>query len=211
MPIEFENVTVRFGPVTVLDEVALSIADGSMTALVGPSGAGKTTCLQVIGGLLSPDVGRVTGTPPMAEIRWVFQVPTALGRRTVAENVSMGIGGQHSATDIEVATAKSLVSVGLENQGAQLVSTLSGGELQRMQIARALVSRPPLVLADEPTGQLDWRSAQSVIEALRSVQLENTTMVIATHDSRIAGVCDEQLAVANGHIERTVWHGELGD
>jgi ABC-type lipoprotein export system ATPase subunit len=185
----------------VVTDLSLTIEDGSIVAITGPSGSGKTTLLQLIGGLLKPTTGTIAGRPPPGEIRWVFQTPTALTRRKVLDNVLLGIH-QHRL-DERTARAHALRAVsevGLGTMEDRLAGSLSGGELQRTQIARTLVGSPPLVLADEPTGQLDRNNTLRVADALVQSRRPDSTVVVATHDPVVSERCDRQLELRDGRL-----------
>lgn len=198
MPIEVTDVghSYRRG-VPVLHGVSFDVADGELLALTGPSGSGKSTLLQLLGRLLSVQTGVISGRPPIDQIRWVFQMPTALGRRSAFDNVRLGVLGDR---DGAAATERAMRAVGLGEVAGQRANTLSGGQLQRIQVARALVGRPPLVIADEPSAQLDRRATEAVIGALRAVRSATTTIIVATHDPTVAAACDRELRIHDGRI-----------
>lgn len=201
MPVEVRD--VRFGynrrDATIVG-ATFSIADGEMVALVGPSGSGKSTLLQLLGRLLTPGAGKVLGLPDVAEIRWIFQTPTALGRRSALDNVRIGLLGTLAEPSLTSSAMAALAQVGLAAHASQTASTLSGGQLQRVQVARALLGAPRLVLADEPTAQLDRHATDSVVAALRIVRAVNSCVVVATHDPVVAAACDRRLAVRDGVV-----------
>lgn len=177
----------------------LSLDPGQVVAVTGPSGSGKTTLLQLIGGLLQPQQGTIEGRPPLELIRWVFQIPTVLGRRTVLDNLLLGVHHCRFDTPIAVANARrALDATGLDQLADRPASSLSGGEIQRVQIARALVSSPPLVLADEPTGQLDRANTERVVSSLVAISTLDSTVVVATHDPLVADACDRRFELQNG-------------
>ncbi|MFO7549456.1 MAG: ATP-binding cassette domain-containing protein [Acidimicrobiia bacterium] len=172
---------------------------GQVIAVTGPSGSGKTTLLQLIGGLLHPQRGTIEGRPPPETIRWVFQTPTVLGRRTVLDNLLLGLHQRRLDTPTAAATARqALVAIGLGQLASRAAGSLSGGETQRVQIARALVGRPPLVLADEPTGQLDRSNTEQVIASLAALSTSDSTVVVASHDPLVAEACDRRFELRDG-------------
>ncbi len=201
----------RDGP-WVFRGVDLSLsAEGKAVAVVAPSGSGKTTLLGIIGGLIRPTEGEVTwltesGRPADARscCAWVLQTTNALGRRTALENVAMvamaegdGLGSGRERA------AAALAAVGLGEVVDREARKLSGGELQRVAVARALVSKAPFILADEPTGQLDSGTSAAVIEALLgSVRSGGRGLVVVTHDHRISDRCDRVYGL-EGHLEET--------
>ena len=202
MPIVLSHVTFAYQPGRpVIRDADLSIRPGQMVGLFGPSGSGKTTLLQLVGGLLHPTTGSVTRPMSIAATRWIFQVPTALGRRSVRDNVLIGLHEAHLPKSTTRHQADAVIeAVGLTHAADQSVRTLSGGELQRMQVARALVSAPALVIADEPTGQLDRTSTITVVDALQSARGPQSTVVVATHDPLLAAACDRLFAITDAPV-----------
>lgn len=202
--------------VHALQGVDLNIAPGSVTALVGPSGSGKSTLLHVIGGMDRADDGEVivAGEPlhrltparltafRRAKIGFVFQAFNLLPNLTALENVILpaefaGTGGR----DARERAVALLARVGLDGRLHHRPSQLSGGEQQRVAIARALINRPALVIADEPTGNLDRKTGAAIVMLLTSLAGEQT-VVIATHDERIARVADRVVYLTDGRVER---------
>ncbi|WP_425460823.1 ABC transporter ATP-binding protein [Leucobacter komagatae] len=172
----------------ILQGVSAEFEDGVMTVLIGPSGTGKTTLLNLLAGYLSPSSGSilVNGMPPDPSlVAWIPQGVNALGRRTLTENVMIAplSEGVVRASARELATHQ-LERVGLGGREESTASELSGGELQRLAIARALASRKPLLLADEPTANLDSETAGGIIALLHSLRCERT-LVVATHDPEL--------------------------
>ena len=171
----------------VLRHFTFNIAEGDRVAIVGPSGSGKSTVLNVIAGGLAPTEGTVTRRCPRG-VRVVNQTNAVLGRRTVADNVKVSVIAAHrSGIDVDVDDA--LESVGLGERARAPAATLSGGESQRLCIARSLICAPTLVVADEPTGQLDARSTDRVTSHLLAAP-RNTAVVVATHDPNVAARFD---------------------
>ena len=220
--LDLEKITKSYGTGTevetrVLHGIDLSIGRGEFTALVGPSGSGKTTLLNLIGLLEPPNAGsyRLLGheTALLAEddvtllrarsIGFVFQFHHLLPAFTAAENVLMpGLiaKGPVTAADRERAVAL-LSDVGLADRVDFLPRKLSGGQQQRVAIARALSLAPPLVLADEPTGNLDTRSADEIFALMRRFnEQEGTAFLIVTHDPRLARRCDRIVQLIDGLI-----------
>ena len=198
-------------PRTVLDRVTLDVARGELVAILGESGSGKSTLLNVIAGLEAPDAGAVVvaGTDLRAldddaltafrrtHVGFVFQAFHVLPYLTVAQNVALPLrlaGQDERAAAARVAAM--LAAVGLADRATSLPRELSGGELQRVAIARALVHRPQVVLADEPTGNLDPGSADGVIALLRAtLQAEGATGVLVTHSRAAAASADRVLVL----------------
>ncbi|MFO1314023.1 MAG: ABC transporter ATP-binding protein [Burkholderiales bacterium] len=212
--IRLERVTKTFAgprPRTVLDGVELDVARGELVAILGESGSGKSTLLNVIAGLEAPDAGTVVvaGTDLRAldddaltafrrvHVGFVFQAFHVLPYLTVAQNVALPLrlAGRDDAASAARVTAM-LAAVGLGERAPSMPRELSGGELQRVAIARALVHRPQVVLADEPTGNLDPASAHGVIALLRAtLQAEGATGVLVTHSRAAAASADRVLVL----------------
>lgn len=206
----------RFGGLEVLKGVSLDIAKGETVSIVGASGAGKTTLLQILGTLMPADGGSVeiAGTDVDAlndkrlsqfrnrHIGFVFQFHHLLPEFTAAENVMLPalIGGM-SRREAEHRAAELLEMVGLSARASHKPSALSGGEQQRAAIARALVNRPSVVLADEPTGNLDTRNRDEIYRLLSDVRERfGQTIVIVTHDERLAEQTDRKIVMSDGKI-----------
>ena len=206
----------RFGGLEVLKGVSLDIAKGETVSIVGASGAGKTTLLQILGTLMPADGGSVeiAGTDVGAlndrrlsqfrnrHIGFVFQFHHLLPEFTAAENVMLPalIGGM-SRREAEHRAAELLEMVGLSARATHKPSALSGGEQQRAAIARALVNRPSVVLADEPTGNLDTRNRDEIYRLLFDVRERfGQTIVIVTHDERLAEQTDRKIVMSDGKI-----------
>lgn len=196
-----ERVGVRFADRVVLHDVSLCVELGLAVALVGPSGTGKTTLLNVLGGLLKADRGsvRVEGDgPPRAprpgsDVGWVHQGANLLGERTVLDNVALGaLARGNGRGDVEPRVVEALRAVGVQDRSSDRANTLSGGERQRVVLARALAAGTSFVLADEPTGSLDADNSSRVAHLLVAVVAHGspTGVVIATHDRAVAARCD---------------------
>ncbi|MGZ8255859.1 MAG: ABC transporter ATP-binding protein [Burkholderiaceae bacterium] len=202
------------GTLTILHPLDLSIPDGKVTAITGASGSGKSTLLGLVAGLDAPSTGQILvggiditalGEDALASLRgtrigFVFQFFHLLPSLTAFENVlvPMEIAGVAGAG----ARARArLDEVGLSERGHHYPSQLSGGEQQRVAIARALSNDPPLLLADEPTGNLDSATGRQVIDLLLSVnRSRGTTLVIVTHDPELAGVADLTIHLRDGRV-----------
>ncbi|HPC81885.1 MAG TPA: ABC transporter ATP-binding protein [Thermoanaerobaculaceae bacterium] len=203
--------------VEVLRGVSLELEQGEMLALVGPSGVGKSTFLHLLGLLDQPEAGRIelfghdTGAMTSGQraswrnrrIGFVFQFHGLLAEFTLTENVAMPllIGGA-GRREAAVRAGELLAAVGLEHRREHFPDQLSGGEQQRGAIARALVADPWLLLADEPTGNLDAATAESVFELLRNLHLDRgLSSVIVTHNARLAARCDRTLRLSGDGLE----------
>ena len=200
--IELDKVSKQYGGVRALDHVSFTVDAGEWIAIMGPSGSGKTTLINILGGLDSPSSGRVLldgkDIGPLSEkeltryraekVGFVFQQFHLIPYLTAVENVMLA-QYFHSMTD-EKEARESLARVGLADRAEHLPSQLSGGEQQRVAVARALANRPRLVLADEPTGNLDSANAEIVAELLFTLQRDTgMTLVLVTHDERLAARC----------------------
>lgn len=202
--------------VTATAQATFAVAEGELVLIMGPSGSGKTTLLLMCGGLLQPTSGRVwvdgaeiTGASErllpelrLAKLGFVFQSANLLSNLTAAENVRIVLeAAGRRRSEAQQRAHELLSSVGLEHRVDHLPAELSGGERQRVAIARALANRPPLILADEPTGALDSKSGAAVMEILRRlVDRERTSVVCVTHDPRIVALANRVLWLEDGHL-----------
>ncbi|MBV9551345.1 MAG: ABC transporter ATP-binding protein [Alphaproteobacteria bacterium] len=202
------------GPVNILRGVSLTIDEGETVALLGPSGSGKSTLMMVAGGLERPSSGRVTvagqelnalDEDGLARLRRrhvgiVFQSFHLIPTMTAVENVAIPLE-LAGAPDAFVAAAAALGRVGLEQRVSHYPPQLSGGEQQRVAIARAFVAGPRLLLADEPTGNLDGVTGDLVIDCLFAEHArQGSSLLLITHDPHLAGRCERQLHMADGRI-----------
>ncbi|AVZ75776.1 ABC transporter [Streptomyces lunaelactis] len=213
--------------VHALRGVSFDIPRGELVALKGRSGSGKTTLLNLVGGLDSPDEGRVTvdgtdlsglGENGLLELRrdrigFIFQSFGLIPILTAAENV--GVPMRLRRTDPgerEERVELLLALVGLAGHAAQRPGELSGGQQQRVAVARALANRPALLIADEPTGQLDAETGLAVMELLRAVvRGEGVTALVATHDAQLLGLADRVLDLTDGHVSEPGRSSLAGD
>ncbi|HSG01532.1 MAG TPA: ABC transporter ATP-binding protein [Vicinamibacterales bacterium] len=208
------TVTSGAGPLTILQPTSFTIGRGRAVAITGPSGSGKSTMLGLMAGLDAPTTGRILlegtditslGEEELARLRGrlvgiVFQFFHLLPSLTALENVlvPLEIAG---VRDAERRARALLVDVGLEARGHHYPSQLSGGEQQRVAIARALANDPPILLADEPTGNLDSVTGHTIIELLVSINRErNRTLVLVTHDTELASLADEVISLRDGRV-----------
>ena len=223
--IEVKNIIKRYGTLEVLKGVSVSIGDGEIVSIVGPSGAGKTTLLQIIGTLDNPESGEVlfNGTNVLGlkdkelarfrnqNIGFVFQFHQLLPEFTTLENVAMPalIGGAKRKEAFE--RAKELLDyMNLTDRLQHKPSQLSGGERQRVAVARALINKPAVVLADEPSGSLDTQNKQELHRLFFKLRNEmNQTFVIVTHDESLAGDTDRVLYMRDGMIVNPQPDGEV--
>ncbi len=197
--VHLKNVTKRFGSVSAVSEISFDVSKGEFVFLTGPSGAGKTTILKMILGEFSPDSGQIvvggrnvhslkpSEVPEYRQkIGTVFQDFKILPERTVGENVEVAlavIGLSESGWSERVMHVLKLV--GLSKNVNMFPSQLSGGELQRVSLARALAVNPSLLLADEPTGNLDWDTSDTIMELFEKIASEGKTIIMATHNMEI--------------------------
>jgi len=201
----------------VLHGIDLTINKGEFTALIGPSGSGKSTLLNLIGLLDQPTAGRliITGVDSAklqdaaltrlraTAVGFVFQFHNLLQAFTAQENVMLPLLAARGRPDaaMQQRAAELIAAVGLAKWADHLTNELSGGQQQRVAIARALVMQPALVLADEPTGNLDTQSADNVFRLLRQVNRDSaTSFLIVTHDPRLAQRCDRIIELVDGKI-----------
>jgi putative ABC transport system ATP-binding protein len=216
--LELDAVTKTYGaqpPVPALRSVSLTVAKGEFVAIVGPSGSGKSTLLHIIGTLDRPTSGtvRIDGVdiarladPALAALRarsigFVFQQFFLAEHSTALENVADGLlYAGASVGERRARAAAALHAVGLEDRTSFRPRKRSGGQRQRVAIARALVGRPAIVLADEPTGNLDSAASASLLELLQALNADGATIVMITHDGGLAARLPRQVQVLDGQI-----------
>ena len=191
--IEVKNLTKTFGEVCVFKDLSFNIADGEFVVFSGKSGCGKTTMLNLIGGIDTPDSGEIlvdgadiTKQKNRIEyfrnkVSFLFQNFALIDNKTVEENLNMVKKSTRTDTTIEQA----LESVGLKDKIKAKVYTLSGGEQQRVALARIMIKKCDLILADEPTGSLDKENSAGVIEILKKLNFEGKTVILVTHDEEL--------------------------
>jgi putative ABC transport system ATP-binding protein len=205
-----EAITVRRGRRALLDEVSLRARPGRMLALTGASGSGKTTMLSVLAGLLAPDTGTVTwggAHVPVDEPRHlrriglVLQLHGLVSVLTAVENVEVVLAARGlPRSEVTARAAAALERVGLGGLPDRLVEALSGGQQQRVAVARALCTEPDMLLADEPTSELDAANRDGVVSELRLEAQRGAVVVVATHDPEVAAACDDVVALADGRL-----------
>ena len=214
--IKFEKVTKKFGGIVALNDISFEVGKGEFVFITGPSGAGKTTILKLILGEITPDEGKVTvdgvnvvnikakDLPLFRQkIGIVFQDFKLLPERTVSENIQVAlavIGIPEESWNERV--GHTLKLVGLTKQTNYFPSQLSGGEIQRVSLARALSVNPNLLLADEPTGNLDWEISDSIMNLFEKINKEGKTIIMATHNLEIVKKYKKRIInIVGGRIE----------
>lgn len=214
--IEFENVSRLYksgdNVLKALDNISLTIDKGEFVVILGPSGAGKSTLLNLLGGLDKATSGKIIVDGENIEgydddaltkyraksVGFIFQFYNLIPNLTAKENVEL----MKDITDVDIDGDKILESVGLSGHGKQFPAQLSGGEQQRVSIARALAKEPAMLLCDEPTGALDSNTGVLILSLLqRMCHEKETTVVIVTHNSNLADAADKLIRIKNGKIE----------
>jgi putative ABC transport system ATP-binding protein len=217
--IKLENIVKKFPigqrELIILQGIDLTIEKGSMVAIMGPSGSGKTTLLNILGCLDVPSSGNyyLDGSEvsnlnrhELAKVRgekigFIFQTFNLLTHLTALSNVELGLK-YGRIEDYSLAT-KALEKVGLADRAKHRPAELSGGERQRVAIARAIVKNPPLILADEPTGNLDSKSGKEIMTIIDSLNKDNgITLIVITHDPNIAEYCSRTIHIMDGKITK---------
>ena len=216
--INIRNITKSFGSLQVLKGIDLDIEKGEVVSIVGPSGAGKTTLLQIMGTLVAPDTGSVMiegtdvtrlGQKEMARFRnrrigFVFQFHQLLPEFTALENVMIPAMIAGKSREETTARAKELLEfLGLAERADHKPNELSGGEKQRVAVARALVNKPAVILADEPSGSLDTKNKAELHRLFFDLRDQlGQTFVIVTHDEQLAATTDRTIKLRDGQIEK---------
>ena len=210
--LELKNVSKIYGNLHALDNVSMKVEQGEWVAIMGPSGSGKSTMMNIIGCMDKPSEGEVLldgvdiakeSARSLTAIRrdkigLIFQQFHLISYMTALENVMMA-QYYHSVPD-EKEALEALERVGLADRARHLPSQLSGGEQQRVCVARALINYPEIILADEPTGNLDEANEEIVVELFRKLHEDGTTLIVVTHDPEVADVAQRKLVLRNGRI-----------
>ena len=210
--LELKDVSKIYGDLHALDHVSLTVDQGEWVAIMGPSGSGKSTMMNIIGCMDKPtegevlldgiDISRETArnltTIRRDKIGLIFQQFHLISYMTAVENVMMA-QYYHSVPD-EKEAMEALDRVGLADRAKHLPSQLSGGEQQRVCVARALINYPEIILADEPTGNLDEANEETVVELFRKLHEDGTTLIVVTHDPEVADVARRTLVLRNGRL-----------
>ena len=214
--LELKNVSKIYGELHALDHVSMKVEKGEWLAIMGPSGSGKSTMMNIIGCMDKPTEGEVLldgidlakespknlTTIRRDKIGLIFQQFHLVSYLTALENVMMA-QYYHSVPD-EKEAMEALKRVGLADRARHLPSQLSGGEQQRVCVARALINYPEIILADEPTGNLDEANEAIVVELFRKLHEEGTTLIVVTHDPEVAEVAQRTLVLRDGRLDREV-------
>lgn len=210
--LKINQVSKAFGDIKALDDISFQVSDGEFVFLTGPSGAGKTTLLRLVLRELFPDEGEIVledvditklkrkDIPKLRQkIGVVFQDFKVLPERTVKENVEVALAVINlPRKDWKARVDHVLKLVGLEERGELFPSQLSGGELQRVSLARALVVNPKIILADEPTGNLDWETADKIMDLFEKISAEGKTILMATHHKLIIDKLKKRIIELSG-------------
>lgn len=218
--ISFANISKHYGQegfqTIALDNVSLTIDSGEFVAITGPSGSGKSTLMHIIGLLDRPSSGiyylkdedvSTLSSKKLAQLRlqqigFVFQSFNLLPRTTALDNVMLPMTyAGLSKREKEKRAIELLERVGLEDRMYHTPAELSGGQMQRVAIARSLANKPPLILADEPTGNLDTKSGQQVLDLLKSLHRDGTTIILVTHDENVSAAAHRSVKVIDGRVE----------
>ena len=214
--LELKNISKIYGDLKALDNVSISVEKGEWVAIMGPSGSGKSTMMNIIGCMDKPTLGEVLldgvdiakeSSKKLTDIRrdkigLIFQQFHMVNYLTAVENVMVS-QYYHSLPD-EQEALEALEKVGLRERAHYLPSQLSGGEQQRVCVARALINHPELILADEPTGNLDEANENIVLDLFAQLHAEGTTLIVVTHDPEVAEAAQRTIVLEHGRVAREV-------
>lgn len=221
MLLTLDHISKIYGSLRAVDDLSLTVPEGEWLSIVGSSGSGKTTLMNIIGCMDSPSKGSVSlqgrkledlNAGQLADVRknvigLVFQKFYLVPHLTAVENV-MVAQYYHSVVD-EAQAMDALDRVGLKDRAHHLPSQLSGGEQQRVCVARALINCPKLLLADEPTGNLDEKNEQIVLDLFKQLHNQGTTIIVVTHDSLVAQCADREIMLNHGVLVGERWNNEV--
>ena len=220
--LELKNVSKIYGDLKALNDVSIKVEKGEWVAIMGPSGSGKSTMMNIISCMDKPSLGEVLldgvdiskePQKKLTDIRrdkigLIFQQFHMVTYLTAVENVMVSLY-YHSMPDEEEAL-EALERVGLRDRAKHLPSQLSGGEQQRVCVARALINHPELILADEPTGNLDETNENIVLDLFRQLHNEGTTLIVVTHDPEVAEAAQRTIVLEHGRVAREVINENFG-
>ena len=220
--LELKNISKIYGDLKALDNVSIKVDKGEWVAIMGPSGSGKSTMMNIIGCMDKPSMGEVLldgvdiskeSQKKLTDIRrdkigLIFQQFHMVTYLTAVENVMVS-QYYHSMPDEEEAL-EALGRVGLRERAKHLPSQLSGGEQQRVCVARALINHPELILADEPTGNLDEANENIVLDLFRQLHNEGTTLIVVTHDPEVAEAAQRTIVLEHGRVAREIINENFG-
>ena len=195
--LSIRNLTKSYGDHTVVNKVNIEVEDSQLLTIVGPSGCGKSTLLSILAGWEKPYAGTVT-REGVNRVGWVFQNPYGVAERTALDHVVFPLlakGMRRKEAELKALEAMGLFD--LEYAADRRFSDLSGGEAQRLMLARAVCSKPDMLLVDEPTAQLDTRTAHSVSHVLNNLSGQGMIVLVATHDPDTRDACDRVLDLAD--------------
>jgi putative ABC transport system ATP-binding protein len=213
-----DSIVKSFGPTKALDGASMTVAAGEVVAVMGPSGSGKSTMLHCLAGILAPDAGTVTyagrdlGAMPdvprstlrRTEFGFVFQFGQLVPELTCVENVALPLRlGGRKRRDAEARAREWLARLEVEDVAAKRPGEVSGGQGQRVAVARALVTGPKVIFADEPTGALDSLNGEHVMRLLTDTSRESgAAVILVTHEARVAAYSDREVIVRDGHTRQ---------
>ena len=214
--LELKDISKIYGELKALDNVSIHVDKGEWVAIMGPSGSGKSTMMNIIGCMDKPSKGQVfldgvdiskESSRKLTEIRrdkigLIFQQFHMVNYLTAVENIMVS-QYYHSLPDEEEAL-EALGRVGLRDRAKHLPSQLSGGEQQRVCVARAMINHPELILADEPTGNLDEANENIVLDLFRQLHREGTTLIVVTHDPEVAEAAQRTIVLEHGRVAREI-------
>lgn len=216
--LKVKNISKKFDHrrtnITALNDVSFNVSDGDFISITGPSGSGKTTLLLALGGMSAPSAGSVLwqdesiyGYSAKELAKWrsqnvgfVFQTFNLIPYMTVYENIEMALRLAGQLNDSEKKITDLIDKMGLSNRSDHLPSELSVGQQQRVAIARALVKDPKIILADEPTGNLDPKTAVEILDILKTANSEGKTLLLITHDQKIAEMAPKNIKIVDGAV-----------
>ncbi len=221
--LELKNISKIYGDLKALDDVSFKVEKGEWLAIMGPSGSGKSTMMNIIGCMDKPSLGQVLldgvdiskeSSKSLTNIRrdkigLIFQQFHLVNYLTAVENVMVS-QYYHSMPD-EKEAMEALARVGLAERAKHLPSQLSGGEQQRVCIARALINYPEIVLADEPTGNLDEANENMVIDIFKKLHRDGTTLIVVTHDPEVAEVAQRTIVLEHGRLAKEIVNENFKD